>query len=342
MKNAYKISAFAKKQGFDLVGFAPAKPSAKAYKHYLSWLKKSFNADMAYMNRPDAVKKRKTASAILKNASSIICLAINYYHPQPPLKKDHGRIARYAYGRDYHKILKPRLKAIEEFIQKNFKTASGQPPKTKSYVDTGPLLERALAAEAGLGFIGRNSCLITKEFGSYILLAEIITDVPCNSLRHACRRRDAHKTQPVKQPHQCGTCARCINACPTKAITIDPKTDLTQIDSKKCIAYLTIEHKGPIPAELKPAIKATKRIFGCDICQEVCPHNRHAKPAKLKALTRPEIAGDSLSLAKITSLKTDKEFENFFSGSPLMRAKRKGLQRNAKAIQTSSPKKPPT
>jgi len=338
-----QIQSFAKAQGFDLVGVAKVSPPPPAYKNYLKWLAKSFNADMQYMSREDAIAKRKSATKLLKNAKTVICLAINYYHPQPPLKRGHGRIARYAFGRDYHKILKPKLKAIEKFITENFKLPSRTSPQTLSYVDTGPILERALAEQAGLGFIGRNSCLITKEFGSYVLLAEIITDLPLHNITPAKSqilltwRGPGHDgaSQPVTPPcsstHPCGTCTRCIDACPTKAITVDPKTGQTQIDSRKCISYLTIEHKGPLPPKLKPAMKKTYRLFGCDICQEVCPHNCRAKQTPHKELTTPKIAGDSLSLAELTQVKTDAQFLAKFAGSPLMRAKRKGLQRNAEA-----------
>ena len=304
MKNVYKIIKFAKLQGFDLVGVAPVEPSGEAYKNYLSWLEKNFNADMQYMSREDAVTKRKSAANLLENAKSVICLAINYYHDQPPLPKGHGRIARYAYGRDYHKILKSKLKKIETYLQETFDA------KTLSYTDTGPILERTLAEQVGLGFIGRNSCLITKEFGSWVLLSEIITDLEL-SPSSIERQRGL----------SCGTCTRCIDACPTNAITKDPKTGRTQIDSNKCISYLTIEHKGPIPLELATKIKPTHRLYGCDICQEVCPHNCRAKQTTHKEFLDPKIAGDSLDLAKLKKIKTDDQYLKAFAGSPLMRAK---------------------
>ena len=296
MKNAYKITNFAKEQGFDLVGFTNVKPNSKAYEHYKNWLDKKFNADMNYMSREDAVEKRKSAQTLLKNAKSIICLATNYYHDQPPLPKGHGRIARYAFGRDYHKLLKAKLKKIEAYLQEEFAA------QTISYVDTGPLLERTLAEQAGLGYIGKNTCLITPEFGSWVLLSEIITDLEIKEIKPT-------KTKPMT----CGTCTRCIEACPNKAISIDPKTGRTQVDSKKCLSYQTIESKKPL--------QITDRIFGCDICQEVCPRNCRAKQTTHKEFLEPKIAGDSISISRLKKIKTDEEYTKQFAGSPLMRAK---------------------
>jgi epoxyqueuosine reductase len=308
-----QIASFSKKQKFDLIGFTNPKPSKESYVHYKKWIDQNFNADMGYMSREDAMLKRKSASTLLENAKTVICLATNYYHDQPPLPEGHGRIARYAYGRDYHKILKTRLRKIESYIQDEF-TA-----QTLSYVDTGPLLERSLSEQAGLGFIGKNTCLITKEFGSWVLLSEIITDLELSS-------------SSMEKPRglSCGTCTRCIDACPTNAITIDPKTGRTQINAKKCISYLTIEHKGPIPPELASKIHPTHRLYGCDICQEVCPHNCRAKTNPNNPITETQIAGDSLSLKEITNLESDEQFLETFAGSPLMRTKREGLQRNAR------------
>jgi len=309
-----QIIEFAKEQGFDLVGFANPKLPKESYVHYEKWIDQNFNADMGYMGREDAVIKRKSASALLENAKTVICLATNYYHDQPPLTKGHGRIARYSYGRDYHKILKARLKKIESYMKDKFAA------QTLSYVDTGPLLERSLAEQAGLGFIGKNTCLITKEFGSWVLLSEIITDL------------DLSPTPTKPRGLSCGTCTRCVDACPTNAITLDPKTGRTQIDAKKCISYLTVEHKGPISPEFAAKTKPTRRLFGCDICQEVCPHNCRAKTSPKNPITETQIAGDSLSLEKIADMKSDEQFLETFAGSPLMRTKKAGLQRNAKIL----------
>jgi epoxyqueuosine reductase len=304
-----KIKNFAIAQGFDLVGFSPVNVDPKSYKIYKNWLKKKFEAGMAYMSRKDAVEKRKSAAKILKNAKTVICLAVNYYHDQPPLPKGHGRIARYAFGRDYHKILLPKLKRIEKFIKENSPESS-----TLSYVDTGPILERTFAAQAGLGFIGKNRCLITKEFGSWVFLAEIITDLALSSREDFFEPQTPKVSLSLQPPfpgsfpgkpksnlkktssreHPCSSCTRCIDACPTKALT--PQG----INSKKCLSYLTIEHKGKFSKQAKEAIKKTKRIFGCDICQEACPYSSPthpkscAKPTSHKEFLIPSIAGDSL------------------------------------------------
>jgi len=349
--NSDKIKSFALSQGFDLVGFSQAAADPRAYKVYKNWLKKKFEADMSYMSRTDAVEKRKSAAKLLKNAKTVISLAVNYYHDQSPLPKNHGRIARYAYGRDYHKILTPKLKNIEKFIKENF-TAGHRIPQTLSYVDTSPILERTFAVQAGLGFIGKNCCLITKEFGSWVFLAEIVTDLPLGSSREDFFEPGEMpfpgsfpgKTFPnlKKYPSReaCASCTRCIAACPTKALTIDPNTNQPTIDARKCLSYLTIEHahlNKPLSKEAKEAINKTRRIFGCDICQEACPFSSPTHPnSKATTATHKEflikIAGDSLSLAEIAKIKTDKEFLKLFAGSPLMRAKKRGLKRNSRHI----------
>jgi epoxyqueuosine reductase len=346
---ADKIRAHAVELGFDLVGFSPVDISDEAYAQYEAWLDAHYEADMSYMSREDAVAKRRSAAELLPNAKSVVVLATNYYYDQPELPRDHGRIARYAYGRDYHKEIGGRLKKLEEFIKNETQS------QTLSYVDTGPILERSLAVQAGLGFVGKNSCLITKEFGSWILLAEIITTIDLalekNSnlgirggpLTVTCKSLRAEDSQPAKSSKlSCGTCTRCIDACPTGAIKLDPKTKTYSIDSNLCLSYHTIENRAEtLPEPITQAIHKTKRIFGCDICQEVCPHNCRAKNSHTKNPTQPNakttptpIAGPSLPLDKIvgpTVLTTDEEFTAMFAGSPIHRAKRKGLKRNAEA-----------
>lgn len=268
---------------------------------------------MTYLSDPEKAKKRRDLSAFFPDAKTVICLGMNYYRPQKPLQKGFGRVARYAFGRDYHKIIGKKLKELEKFIQ-----TIDPDTKTLSYIDTGPILERALAVSAGLGVIGKNSCLITKEFGSWVFLAEIITNL---DLAEGYEKPRLKGDFPA-----CGSCTRCKDACPTRAI-IAPGI----IDARRCISYLTIEHKGSISPALARKLKKTRRIFGCDVCQEVCPHNiSRQKPTTHKELTEPKIAGDQLELEKIRAIKTDEEFLHFFAGSPLMRAKRRGLLRNAK------------
>lgn len=250
-------------------------------------------------------QKRVHPEQLLPGAKSVIVIAVNYYRPVDGVPAGHGQIARYAYGRDYHKVLKNLLKQLEIFILKNSPEA-----KTKICVDSSPLLEKNYAVRAGLGFIGKNTTLITPEFGSFVLLGEIICDLELEY--------DTEKTGT------CGTCTRCLDACPTKAI-LGPG----ELDARRCISYLTIETSGPIPDEFHAAMG--DRIFGCDICQEVCPYNKvNAKPVSLKAFKEVKIAGQTLSLDEILAIETDEQFLQKFAGSPLMRAKRKGLQRNAR------------
>lgn len=318
------IEDYAKKLGFDLVGFSPVEIGQKYKKAYKAWLKNHYDGEMSYMREREKVAKRFDLQKVLPGAKTVIVFAMNYYRSQKPLAKGFGRIARYAFGRDYHKIIGKKLRELEKFIQ----TLGG---KTKSYVDTGPILERAFAEQAGIGVVGKNSCLITDKFGSWVFLAEIITDL---NLVCEGNEKSTQKIQTPKNPHTnrffkaCGQCQRCKNACPTGAI-IAPGV----IDARKCISYLTIENKGKIPKKFAEKIKITQRIFGCDICQEVCPHNiSRQKPAGCAELTRPKIAGDQIELSKISSIKTDVDFLKIFAGSPLMRAKRKGLQRNSNII----------
>lgn len=302
-----KIEDFAKEIGFDLIRFTTAKIEPKYIAAFQTWLAQNHHGNMSYMEK---IAQRSDLTQILPGAKSVIVLATNYYYEQPELKPGHAKVARYAYGRDYHKIIGKNLKKLEAFIKE---LAPNE--ETKSYVDTGPILERALAEQSGLGTIGKNGCVITKEFGSWVFLSEIITTLDLKP-----------EKSPQPKFHLCGQCTKCIDQCPTGAI-IAPGV----IDSRLCISYLTIENKDKIPPKLAKIIKKTKRLYGCDICQEVCPHNT----AKQKIHTHPEfaepqIATDQLDTKKILQIKTDEEFLKAFAGSPLMRAKRKGLQRSAK------------
>lgn len=346
-----KISEFAKNIGFDLVGFSPAGIEEKYLKVFEEWLKNGNAADMEYMRK---IEQRRDMNKILPGAKSVIVLGMNYFHEQAPLKRGHGRIARYAYGRDYHKVIGKKLKELEKFIHeitvlKSTPTDCTHSVRTKSYVDTGPLMERALAEQAGLGRIGKNGCLITEKFGSWIFLSEIITTISLHP--HDLRKvspvtlfQDKNQPSSLANSHPampspsrwfsssqkpfniCGNCTRCMTSCPTRAI-IAPGV----IDSRLCISYLTIENREKIPPLLAKIIKKTKRLFGCDICQEVCPHNQaRLRASKTKELFNPEIAGNSLALQSLP--RSDAQFLKTFAGSPLMRAKRKGIKRNAKIL----------
>jgi epoxyqueuosine reductase len=295
-----RLKQYARSIGVDLIGFAPAVFDEEGEKRLEAFIKEGRHGSMGYL---EDYSKRVHPEQLLPGAKSVVVIAVNYYREVPETPPDQGRIARYAYGRDYHKVLKKLLKQLALFMTENFPEA-----QCHICVDSSPLLEKGYAVAAGLGFIGKNTTLITPEFGSFVLLGEIITSLELDY--------DKPKTGT------CGNCTRCIDACPTEAI-IAPST----LDAKRCISYLTIEHKGPIPEEFhKPMVNL---IFGCDICQEVCPYNKaFARPLTLEAFREVKIAGSSISLEEILAIKTDEEFLKRFAGSPLMRAKRTGLHRN--------------
>ncbi len=297
-----KIKDFARSIGVDLVGIARAEPDEQGQEHLEEFLAKNRQGNMHYLE--DAFK-RTHPQELLSKARSVIVIAVNYYRDVPAIPASQGRFARYAYGRDYHKVIKNLLKQITAFIAENWPEAVCKP-----CVDSVPLLEKSYAVQAGLGFIGKNTTLITQEFGSYVLLGELLTTLELN----------------YDKPKEgtCGTCTRCMEACPTKAI-VGPN----QMDATRCISYLTIENKGPVPEEFHAQMD--NWIFGCDICQEVCPYNKtFAKPLQLKAFTEVKIAGQSQSLEEILAIGNDEDFTRRFAGSPVMRAKRAGLQRNAR------------
>ncbi|MBI5151939.1 tRNA epoxyqueuosine(34) reductase QueG [Candidatus Peregrinibacteria bacterium] len=301
-----KIKDCASNLGFDLVKIIKAEKSCAARNRLKKWLKQGFNADMNWMRNRAGIASNP--QKILPNAKSVICLATNYFTKIPPhLHKDNARIARYAWCRNYHKIIEKRLKLLAQFIKQIAPNAA-----VKHYVDTGPFLERHFAAQSDLGIIGKNTCLITQEFGSYVFLAEIITDL------------ELKPDKPIKLIFSCGTCTRCIDSCPTKAI-IAPYT----IDARKCLSYLTIESRGKIPKNLRAKIPPW--LFGCDICQEVCPHNTRAK-----STTNPEFhlapIFEKLTLKNLRAIKTEKQFTKIFSGTSLLRAKFKGIINNVQII----------
>ncbi len=293
-----EIKKIAKELGFDLVAIIPATPLTTDGEHLKDWLSKGFEGEMEYMERDP--EKRSNPQEILPGAKSIICLAMNYYQ-----KGDDSdfKVARYAFGKDYHKVIEKKLKKLRQFIIE--KTGAGK-QDFKLYSDAGPILERGYAVKAGFGFIGKNSTLITREFGSWVFLAEIITTLEL-------------ELDEISQKFQgeCGSCDRCIKACPANAI-VGPYT----VDARKCISYQTIENKGAITVDTKD------RVFGCDICQEVCPHNCRAQQTKIEEF-KNHIAGPSLNPKEIEQL-TEATFAEKFQGSPLKRAGLKSLKRNIK------------
>ncbi|PIY96766.1 MAG: tRNA epoxyqueuosine(34) reductase QueG [Candidatus Kerfeldbacteria bacterium CG_4_10_14_0_8_um_filter_42_10] len=305
-----EIIELQKQLGFDLIGIIPVE-SSKYAKNLNAWLKRGYAGEMDWIRQ--GKEKRLNPLEIFPEAKSVILAGINYYLQDLPdeIKNDPSRgiIARYAWHEDYHKLV---VKKLEEFAGQ----LSGilkQKVNSKSYVDTGPILERELAYRAGLGFIGNNTNLINYQLGSYLFLGEIFLDV-------------ALPSYSPKIVGSCGTCQRCLDRCPTKAL-VDKKL----LDARKCLSYLTIELKGEIPEKFRPLMK--NRIFGCDICQEVCPWNSKAEPALFFGtvgkdmyphLLEDQIAPSLLELAKLSEV----EFQERFRGKPMLRAKYGGFMRN--------------
>ncbi len=292
--------------GFDLIGVAEAGPS-RHHPAYLDWLKAGYHGSMAYMARPDAIERRKDPGLIVPGARSVIVVAMNYYVPDRRASTGDarlpGRIARYARNDDYHDVMKARLEALVDFAQ----AEAGHEVRARVYVDTGPVLEREWASRAGLGWIGKNTNLIHPHWGSWLLLGEIITDL------------ELEPDPPFQRDH-CGSCDRCLRACPTRAFA-EPRV----LDARRCISYLTIELREAIPPDLRPLMG--NWVFGCDICQEVCPWNqKFARPTDETAF-RPRDDLYAPDLLKL--LRLDEEgFRRRFHRSPIRRAKRRGLLRN--------------
>ena len=311
-KQKEEIVDFAKSIGFDVVHVAPAEIPNTYHNAFRQWIREGHHGTMTYLSR--RVEKKICANTLLPGLKSVISLAINYYiEDQRERNVDEGWVSRYALTRDYHKTITKKLKAVSRFISERFKANS------KCYVDTGPILERAYAETSGMGYLGKNTCLITERYGSWVFLAEILTTLEL-------------PTDTTSLKINCGTCQRCINRCPTGAINANGT-----IDARKCISYLTIENKHSIPLELRDKVGAW--LFGCDICQEVCPHNGRQVQANLAGYTEIRIKDRVLALADILTIDGDEEFLNLFAGTPLMRAKRRGLIRNACVVAGNSGQK---
>jgi epoxyqueuosine reductase len=295
------IKARAFSLGFDLCGIAPAVPSAFRAE-FRSWIERGMHGEMGYMARDP--ERRLEPELVLPGARSIVVVAMNYYTESEPESPDQAVFARYARGDDYHDVMLPRLKELLAWIREVRPEAEG-----KCYVDTGPILEREVARRAGIGWFGKNTMLINTRRGSWFLLGELLLTLPLVP------------DEPAMGG--CGTCTRCLDACPTGAI-VRPY----EVDARRCISYLTIEQKGPIPVEL--AEKMGNRIFGCDICQEVCPFNeRRAVPTDEPAF-HPRPSTIRPKLADLLEM-TEEEFRAKFKRSPVKRAKWQGLLRNAAA-----------
>lgn len=302
---AQSIKNEARRLGFALAGITTPEPSPHL-SAYENWLALGRNGSMDYLAGERARACRRDPRLILPECRSILVLAVRYPDPKDATATEEagptGRVAAYAWGRDYHRILPERLKTLATFIEEQV----GGPLPHRGYTDTGPIMERELAQRAGLGWIGKNTCLINPQLGSYFLLAEMFLGIELEP--------DAPFTSD-----RCGTCTRCIEACPTGCIQPD-----RTLDARHCISYLTIENKGEIPPDLRP--KLGDWVFGCDVCQMVCPWNRFAGKGYDQALA-PSLGLPSPDL-KSELVLTAQEFNRKFRDSPILRARRRGYLRN--------------
>ena len=308
---------------FDLISIISADPLKDADKFISDWLNQGFHADMHYLKKNH--HKRVNPQKIMPRSKSVIIVAKNYYSEESNAysPQESGSISKYARFRDYHKQIEKMLKSLTHALQQEFPNAT-----TKSYVDHGPILEKGFAQKAGLGFIGKNTTLITPKFGSWVFLGSIITDIPPEKLQSSNQNLSPQsKTPPPKSanpnpPAPCGDCQKCLIACPTKAL-VAPYT----LDARKCISYLTIENRGPIPPALRA--KIGNNLFGCDICQQVCPFNQAATYSKPKLCDWPQVIPSNINPIEILELKTNEDFIAKFAGTPIIRAKFTGMIRNA-------------
>jgi epoxyqueuosine reductase len=288
------VKALALELGFDLVAIGPADPPEHGAA-LRRWVEAGHAATMGYLAR--RLEERLDPRRVLPGARSVLCVALNYYQGEPA-DASWRPVARYAWGRDYHDVIAPRLERLAAHL------AEAGGARSRGYVDTGPVLERDLAARAGLGWVGKNTMLLHPRLGSWFFLGVLLTTAEL--------ARDA----PLAD--RCGSCRACLDACPTGAF-VAPYV----LDARRCISYLTIEHRGDIDPDLQPAMAGWQ--FGCDICQDVCPWNRKA-PTTAQAEFVPEAAYPG---AEAVSAMDDADFRRHFAGTPILRAKAAGMRRNA-------------
>jgi epoxyqueuosine reductase len=305
------VKRAAQQAGFELAGIAPAADSCEL-QTFPEWIAAGHAGEMKYMEARDESGdlKRGSLSRVAPWARSVVVCAINYNtdHPYSTEVQDPscGWISRYAWSReDYHDAVLQRLHQVEAALHEAVKESEPE-LITRSYVDTGPVVERVFAKYAGVGWIGKNTCIINQKVGSWLFLGVILTSFEL--------------TPDVPAPDRCGSCTRCIEACPTDAILAP-----YQLDAKRCISYLTIEKRGSIPEELRAGMG--RHVFGCDICQDVCPWNRKA-PATTAPAFSPREGLVNPALDWLAGMSAE-EFRETFRDSPIRRAKRSGLRRNA-------------
>ena len=298
---ANKIKSAAQRVGFALAGISPV-TTAPREQSFADWLRKGLGGEMGYLNRTEEL--RRDPKKLVPWARSVISVGMNYFTPYERPKTaggTRGWISRYAWGDDYHDVVREKLDRLLEEIRAMY----AGPVEGRAFVDSGPVLERGLAGVAGVGWIGKNTQLISPKKGSWFFLGELFLDI------------ELAYDRPIRD--RCGQCELCLDACPTGAF-IGPYI----LDSRRCISYLTIELKGAIPRHLRALVG--NHIFGCDICQEVCPYNAKAEPTGESAFA-PREGLYAPELIPLLSL-SEEEFRRRFKGSPLLRAKRRGFLRN--------------
>lgn len=339
--NGSWVQGLAERAGFDLAGVARPDPS-EHHSFFREWLRRGFQGEMAYLERSDAVARRGEIRLTMADVRSVVVVAHRYRMedaPGVPADPSVGVIARYARGRDYHKVVKRRLQRLLALIREEVAPeASGH-----AYVDTGPILERELAERAGLGWFGKNTMLIHPRRGSWFFLGCLLLDVELGQEASSVTDR-------------CGTCSRCLDACPTGALLGRDDSGAPVIDARRCISYLTIEHRGAIPEDLRPLMG--NRVFGCDICQEVCPFNERfaeeaeepayamrgpgERPFGVEALPGEDVLAESAAVVKVGHPGTEapslldlletaldeEAWDGFSRGSAIRRAGRAGFARN--------------
>lgn len=310
-----KIKEKALEIGFHKVGVVRAEPLTEEQKHLEEWLEKGFHAEMRWMEREP--EKRADPTILFPQAKSIIVVALNYFTPhEHEDSSEKGKISRYAWGDDYHDVLKEKLRELFAFINEENPQA-----EAKICVDTAPIMDKAWAVRAGLGWIGKHSNLITKDFGSWVFIGEILLNL------------ELEYDAEIVEDH-CGTCTKCLDACPTNAI-VAPYI----VDSKRCISYATIELRDEkIPQNIAENLNGW--LYGCDICQDVCPWNRFEKPTE-EARFEPREDNVSPDLEKILEMEHE-EYVEKFRRSAMKRTKLSGLKRNAETLAEENKKKKPS
>ena len=298
MLSAAEIKEKAKKTGFDACGIAQVATADSEALFFDRWLKEGNHAGMAYMENHREI--RLNPAGLVEGAKTVISVALNYY-PEQKLPPEAPHIAYYAYGKDYHFVIKEMLDELWSAVTGQTDTGT-----TRFFTDSAPILERYWAWKAGLGWIGKNTNLIIPGKGSFFFLGEIVTSLEAD-----------HYDMPQKD--RCGSCSRCLEACPTGALE-DPR----HLNARKCLSYLTIENRGEIPAEQAACLG--NRLYGCDTCQEVCPWNRFARPTRIEAF-RPAPALLSLRKEDLNGFSRE-EYNRIFAKSAVKRAKYEGLIRN--------------